>query len=66
MEDMLSVSASEIQNNFGEWHDKALVQPVEITHYGRKTAYLISTTLFAQLWASFQARSNEESPIPPG
>lgn len=62
---MLSVPASEIQKNFGEWHDKALVEPVEITHYGRKTAYLLSATLFEQLWHCFQINRGAERPIPP-
>jgi hypothetical protein len=56
---MLQVPASELQKNFGEWHDKALVEPVAITRYGRTTGYLISSALFDRLWANFQNRQNE-------
>jgi PHD/YefM family antitoxin component YafN of YafNO toxin-antitoxin module len=51
---MPSVSASEIQKNFGEWLDKALVEPVAITRYGRTSGYLVSAGLFEQLWGCFQ------------
>ena len=37
-----SVNASDVQKNFGVWHDKALQEPVQITKYGRETVYLIS------------------------
>ena len=46
---MISVSASEIQKNFGEWLDKALAEPVAITRYGRTSGYLISASLFERL-----------------
>jgi PHD/YefM family antitoxin component YafN of YafNO toxin-antitoxin module len=36
------VNASDVQKNFGVWHDKALQEPVQITKYGRETVYLIS------------------------
>jgi len=48
------VAASEIQKNFGLWHDKALKEPVQITKYGRETAYLISAEAFHELWTSFR------------
>lgn len=51
---MVSVPASEIQKNFGEWHDKAYEGPVEITKYGRSTAYLVSAKLFRELLASYR------------
>ncbi len=51
---MVSVAASEIQKNFGEWHDKAYEGPVEITRYGRSTAFLVSAKLFKELWASYR------------
>jgi prevent-host-death family protein len=47
---MASVPASEFQKNFGEWHDKIFQGPVEITRYGRPTAYLVSAEMFRQLW----------------
>ncbi len=49
-----SVSASEVQKNFGYWHDQALKEPVQITKHGRETAYLVSAETFHELWASFR------------
>jgi hypothetical protein len=51
---MVSVPASEVQKNFGAWHDKAHEGPVEITRYGRSTAYLVSAKLFDEMWACFR------------
>jgi PHD/YefM family antitoxin component YafN of YafNO toxin-antitoxin module len=48
------VAASEIQKNFGLWHDKAQKEPVQITKYGRETAYLVSSETFNELWASYR------------
>jgi len=50
----VSVSASEVQKNFGAYHDKALKGPVQITKYGRETAYLISAETFNEMWASYR------------
>lgn len=56
-----SVNASDIQKNFGAWHDKALQEPVQITKYGRETVYLVSADTFHQLWRSYQeAKSTAE------
>jgi PHD/YefM family antitoxin component YafN of YafNO toxin-antitoxin module len=49
-----SATASDVQKNFGLWHDKALQEPVQITKYGRETIYLISADTFHQLWQSYQ------------
>ena len=51
---MASVTASELQKNFGEWHDRIYEGPIEITKYGRTTAYLVSAQLFNQLWERFR------------
>jgi prevent-host-death family protein len=51
---MVSVPASDFQKNFGEWHDRAHEGPVEITRYGRSTAFLVSAKLFHELWASYR------------
>ena len=50
----VSVAASDIQKNFGEWHDRAFEEPVEITKYGRTTAYLISAKLYREMLASYR------------
>lgn len=51
---MVSVAASEIQKSFGEWNDRALQSPVEITKYGRTSTFLVSAPLFKAMWASFR------------
>jgi antitoxin StbD len=48
------VSASEVQKNFGFWHDQALKEPIQITKHGRESAYLVSAETFHELWASFR------------
>ncbi|MCY1668545.1 type II toxin-antitoxin system Phd/YefM family antitoxin [Rhizobium sp. SL86] len=58
---MASVPASEIQKNFGEWHDRAFQEPVEITKYGRTSAFLVSATLFKAMWASYRRTLPAES-----
>jgi antitoxin StbD len=49
-----SVTASEVQKNFGAYHDKAQREPVQITKYGRETAYLVSAETFNEMWASYR------------
>ncbi|THV23840.1 type II toxin-antitoxin system prevent-host-death family antitoxin [Peteryoungia ipomoeae] len=51
---MVRVPASEFQKNFGEWHERIYQGPVEITRYGRPTAYLVSAEMFQQLWERFR------------
>jgi hypothetical protein len=51
---MVTVPATEIQKNFGEWHDRSFEGPVEITKYGRTSAYLVSAPLFRAMWASYR------------
>nr|WP_316652984.1 type II toxin-antitoxin system Phd/YefM family antitoxin [uncultured Gellertiella sp.] len=51
---MNSVAASELQKNFGEWVERCQANPVEITRYGRPSAYLVSADLFQQLWSRLQ------------
>lgn len=50
----ISVAASDIQKNFGLWHDRALKEPVQVTKYGRETVYLISADTFHELWSSYR------------
>lgn len=51
---MATVAASKLQKNFGEWHDKAFEEPVEITRYGRTTAVLLSASLYRDMLASYR------------
>lgn len=61
---MTSVPASQFQKNFGEWHDRVHQGPVEITRYGRPTAYLVSADLFQQLWERFRIAVPVEDLLP--
>ncbi|WP_187969979.1 type II toxin-antitoxin system Phd/YefM family antitoxin [Aquibium microcysteis] len=61
---MASVPASQFQKNFGEWHDRVHQGPVEITRYGRPTAYLVSADLFQQLWERFRIAVPVEDLLP--
>jgi antitoxin StbD len=51
---MSSAAASDVQKNFGLWHDKALQEPVQITKYGRETVYMVSAETFHELWACYR------------
>lgn len=51
---MASVPASEFQKNFGQWHDRIYEGPVEITRYGRPTAYLVSARMFQEMWQRYR------------
>ncbi len=61
---MASVPASQFQKNFGAWHDRVHQGPVEITRYGRPTAYLVSADLFQQLWERFRIAAPVEDLLP--
>lgn len=45
----LSIPATEIQKNFGLYHDKALTSPVKVTKYGRETVYIVSADTFHEM-----------------
>ena len=44
-----TASASEVQKNFGAYHDRALSEPVRVTKYGRETVYIVSAKTYHQL-----------------
>lgn len=44
-----TASASEVQKNFGAYHDKALNEPVRITKYGRETVYIVSAKTYHEM-----------------
>jgi prevent-host-death family protein len=46
---MSIVSASDVQKNFGRFHDQALVEPVRVTKYGRETVVILSAAEFHAL-----------------
>jgi antitoxin StbD len=44
-----TASASEVQKNFGAFHDRALSEPVRVTKYGRETVYILSAETYHQM-----------------
>lgn len=44
-----SVTSSDVQKNFGAYHDRALTEPVRVTKYGRETVYIVSAETFHAL-----------------
>jgi len=43
---MSVVTASNVQKNFGAYHDQALSEPVHVTKYGRETVVILSAREF--------------------
>lgn len=48
------VTASEVQKNFGRWHDVAQREPVQIVKHGRESAYLVSARAFEKLTREYR------------
>jgi len=46
---MSTATASEVQKNFGLYHDQALAEPVRVTKYGRETVVILSASEFHAL-----------------
>jgi prevent-host-death family protein len=44
-----TVTSSDVQKNFGAYHDRALTEPVRVTKYGRETVYIVSAKTFHEL-----------------
>lgn len=44
-----SATASEVNKHFGQFHDKAMVEPVRVTKHGRETVFIVSAERFHQL-----------------
>ncbi|MCH4024482.1 MAG: type II toxin-antitoxin system Phd/YefM family antitoxin [Acetobacter sp.] len=44
-----TVTSSDVQKNFGAYHDRAITEPVKVTKYGRETVYIISAQTFHAL-----------------
>jgi PHD/YefM family antitoxin component YafN of YafNO toxin-antitoxin module len=51
---MATVSAADVAKNFGEWHDKALNEPVVVTKYGRESVVVLSVDTFRQLTSHYR------------
>ena len=46
---MARAAATDLAKNFGEWHDKAMREPVVITKHCRESAVLLSAETFQKL-----------------
>jgi antitoxin StbD len=44
-----TASASDVQKNFGTYHDRAMSTPVRVTKYGRETVYIVSAQTFHEM-----------------
>lgn len=44
-----TASASDVQKNFGAYHDRAMSGPVRVTKYGRETVYIVSAQTFHEM-----------------
>jgi len=42
----VTAAASDVQKNFGAFHDRALVEPVRVTRYGRETVFIVSAETY--------------------
>lgn len=51
---MACVAASDLAKNFGEWHEKAMREPVVITKHGRESAVLLAADTFNMLLAGYR------------
>ena len=45
----ITAPSSEVQKNFGAFHDRAMLEPVRVTKYGRETVYIVSAQTFHAL-----------------
>ena len=45
----ITAPATEVQKNFGAFHDRAMREPVRVTKYGRETVYIVSAETFHAL-----------------
>ena len=45
----ITAPSSEVQKNFGAFHDRAMREPVRVTKYGRETVYIVSAETFHEL-----------------
>lgn len=52
-----TVTASDVQRQFGRIHDMAMKEPVAITNHGRSTSYLVSADLFEQMLLCYRRAS---------
>jgi len=44
-----TASSSDVQKNFGAYHDRALSAPVRVTKYGRETVFIVSAETFHRM-----------------
>ena len=52
---MITITAAELQRHFGLYREKAMREPVSVTHHGRNSLVVMSAEEFARL-KSFDTR----------
>lgn len=50
---MVAIAAAEVAKNLGEWHDRALTEPVIVTKYGRESVVVFSVETFRRLTSHY-------------
>ena len=48
---MVTITAAELQNNFGRYRDMAQREPIMVTHHGRESIVVLSAEEFKRLKA---------------
>jgi prevent-host-death family protein len=48
---MVSITSAELQRNFGQYREKALREPLSVTHHGRESLVVMSADEFKRLKA---------------
>lgn len=46
---MITITAAELQKQFGRYRDTALTEPVSITHHGRDSVVMLSAAEYGRL-----------------
>jgi hypothetical protein len=62
---MQKVPAAEIAKNFGEWHDRALNEPVFVTRYGRESVVIVSAQLYGDFVSTNGIAKRDERKLMP-
>jgi len=57
---MKTVTAAELQKQFGTYRDMALIEPISITHHGRDSLVMLSVDEYKRL-KSWEEKMNKET-----
>ena len=60
---MITITAAELQKQFGRYRDAALTEPVSITHHGRDSIVMLSAYEYNRLKALDREMNTEKDKI---